>query len=108
MSSSLGMPGPVPAAWMIARKVPKTAVRATILVLFVPSYGAALLGQALAPGIDRIAIDSMTSLLPATLLGILLGRFLEQRIGEELFRRIVVTALACTALGLLYDLLTRS
>ena len=41
MSSSLGMPGPVPAAWMLTRSFGKEVIRSTILFLFIPSYLAA-------------------------------------------------------------------
>ena len=103
MSSSLGMPGPVPAAWMVTRRFPKSVIRATILVMFVPSYAAALAFQAFTPGIDNESIRWSLELLPATIAGVVTGRILEHRIGEHTFKRIITIVLVCTSLLLLVD-----
>lgn len=103
MSSSLGMPGPVPAAWMVTRRFPKSVIRATILIMFVPSYAAALALQAYTPGIADESIRWSIELLPATIAGVIAGRILEQRIGERTFKRIIIVVLACTSLLLLWD-----
>jgi len=108
MSSSLGMPGPVPAAWMITTGYPKAVVRATILVLFIPSYTAALIFQAFTPGISYDGLSWSLQLLPATLLGVFSGKLLETRISEELFKRIITVVLIGTALILFMDLINRN
>lgn len=107
MSSSLGMPGPVPAAWMITKSFTKGAIRATILLLFVPSYCAALIFQSVAPGLGDDAIKWSLELLPATVAGLLIGRVLEPRISERSFRAIVTIVLGCTAISLFIDVLTK-
>ena len=103
MSSSLGMPGPVPAAWMVTRRFPKSVIRATILVMFVPSYTAALAFQAFTPGITEESVRWSLQLLPATVAGVIMGRILEKRIGETTFKYIITIVLTCTSLLLLVD-----
>lgn len=103
MSSSLGMPGPVPAAWMVTRRFPKSVIRATILIMFVPSYTAALAFQAVTPGISDESINLSVQLLPATVAGVLAGRILEKKISERTFRGVITLVLACTSLLLLVD-----
>ena len=43
MGGSLGIPGPIPAAWMSAKGYGKDTIRATILAMFVVSYTFALI-----------------------------------------------------------------
>jgi uncharacterized membrane protein YfcA len=107
MSSSLGMPGPVPAAWMITTGFPKAVVRATILMLFIPSYTAALIFQAFTPGISYDGLNWSLQLLPATILGVFGGKLLETRIDEEMFKRIITVVLVGTALILFIDLINQ-
>ena len=107
MSSSLGMPGPVPAAWMITTGFPKAVVRATILMLFIPSYTAALIFQAFTPGISYDGLNWSLQLLPATILGVFSGKLLETRIDEEMFKRIITVVLVGTALILFIDLINQ-
>lgn len=107
MSSSLGMPGPVPAAWMLTRSFGKEVIRATILLLFVPSYLAAVAFQAAAAGINDDAMTWSLTLLPATVAGVVIGKLLESRINEGLFKIIITAILACTAVGLFLDVLNR-
>lgn len=101
MSAGLAMPGPVVAAHMAARAQSKTQIRATVLALFIVSYAAAFGLQLLLAGTERQTLDLTATLLPATLAGVLLGRLLADRVGERLFRRLIVVLLAATALGLL-------
>lgn len=103
MSSSLGMPGPVPAAWMVTRRYSKSVIRATILVMFIPSYAAALGFQALAPGVSGEAVRWSMQLLPATVAGVAAGRILERRINERTFKIVITIILACTSMLLLVD-----
>ncbi len=107
MSSSLGMPGPVPATWMITRKFRKQVIRATILILFVPSYLAALGVQMAGPGLGGDVVWWSLTLLPATLAGVFAGKLLEPRISELVFRRIVTLVLTCTAISLFVDVTVR-
>ena len=101
MSASLAMPGPVAAARMAALAHAKEAIRATILMLFVFSYSAAIALQAALADISRETWWLAVTLVPATLAGILLGRLSLAWISESLFRRLIVVVLLATAAGLL-------
>ncbi len=103
MSTSLAMPGPVPAAWMTRSASGKDAIRATILVLFVFSYTAAIAMQAGLAGLARETLTVAAILTPATLIGIVFGRVLASRITERVFMRIIVTVLIATSLSLLIN-----
>lgn len=103
MSASLAMPGPVVAARMSALACPKEAVRATILMLFVYSYIAAFGFQW---ALVDVAVDTLwltATLVPATLIGILLGRLSVAWISERVFRWLIITVLVATSLGLLVN-----
>ena len=107
MSSSLGMPGPVPAAWMLTRSFGKEVIRSTILFLFIPSYLAAAAIQAAMAGIKSDTMTWSLTLLPATVAGVVIGKLLEPHINERLFKIIITLILACTAVGLFLDVLNR-
>ena len=64
MCTSLAMPGPVPAAWMSARSLPKATIRATTLALFVFSYVAAFVFQAGLAGVEEETWWLTASLVP--------------------------------------------
>jgi uncharacterized membrane protein YfcA len=97
MGGSLAMPGPVPAAWMASKGFAKDTIRATILVMFVFAYGLALVLQATLAGISADSIELSAKLLPATAIGVWLGRLLERRMSETVFRRLLVAILVLTA-----------
>jgi len=101
MSASLAMPGPVVAARMTALAHPKDATRATVLLLFVFSYTAAILLQAGTVGVAGETLTLTATLAPATLLGIAVGKGCVGWIGERAFRRVIVAVLVATAAGLL-------
>lgn len=100
MGSSLAMPGPVPAAWMAAKRFDKGTIRATILVMFVFAYAVALLLQSALAGINTDALKLTAVLVPSTIAGILVGQFLSSRISELTFRRLLTMILAFTAIFL--------
>jgi uncharacterized membrane protein YfcA len=100
MSASLAMPGPVAAARMSSLAFPKETIRATILVMFVFSYSAAFAFQVGLVGFSEAAWSLTMSLLPATLIGVLIGRLLVARISERAFRRLIVVVLVATSLSL--------
>ena len=101
MCTSLAMPGPVAAARLSALARAKDTVRATVLVMFVFSYLAALAVQAGFAGVARETWVFTATLAPATLIGVFVGRMLATRISERVFRRLIVTVLAATSAGLL-------
>ena len=101
MSSSLAMPGPVVAGRLSVLAVPNDVIRATILVMFLFSYPAAIAVQAGAVGVTRDTLLLTASLAPATLIGVGLGHVLGTRIGEAVFRRLILIILLATAVSLL-------
>lgn len=103
MCSSLAMPGPVVAARMMALGAAKETVRATVLVMFVFSYMAALAAQALMVGVSSDSLTLSASLAPATLVGVFVGRYCVAWISERGFRWILSIVLSVTALGLLWS-----
>ena len=102
MSSSLAMPGPVVAAHMTSLAFPKETIRATILVMFVFSYTAAMAFQAALVDVEREAMILTATLAPATVLGIVLGRLSVGWISERMFRRLLIVVLAATSVSLLF------
>lgn len=101
MCAGLAMPGPVVAARMMTRGQSKGATRATILVLFVFSYIAAIAVQAVTVGVAMPTLSLTATLAPATLLGVLVGKISAGRISEKLFRWTIVVILIATAGSLL-------
>ena len=105
MGASLAMPGPIPAAWMSTKGFSKETIRATILVMFVFAYVVAL---ALQFGLAGIGADTMrlsAMLAPSTIVGILVGRSLANRLTEQTFRYLLVIILASTAVILFSTLI---
>jgi uncharacterized protein len=97
MGGSLAMPGPIPAAWMTASGYDKATVRATILMLFIISYSAALILQlSLAEITTQTWWTSLKLALP-TVAGIYFGRLLAERITEQVFIWLIIGILASTA-----------
>lgn len=104
MGGSLGMPGPVPAAWMSTKGYGKTGIRATILAMFVVSYAMSFGLQLGAVGISGDTFSLAAQLAPATVIGIMAGRFLHHRITERIFRKLLFVILLATVALLLVTL----
>ena len=105
MGACLAMPGPIPAAWMSARGFNKDQIRATILSMFVLAYAIALGLQAALADIESATIRFAAFLAPATILGLVIGNLISQRISAPVFRRILLTILALTAAVLFSSLI---
>jgi uncharacterized membrane protein YfcA len=101
MGGSLAMPGPVPAAWMAAKGFDKNTVRATILMMFVFAYALALALQYVLAEITTDTLKICASLTPATIAGILVGKFLSKRISANVFSWLLIMILAATVAILL-------
>ena len=101
MSASLAMPGPVAAAHMSSLAHAKDTIRATILVMFVFSYSAAIVLQAVAVGVSAETLSLAATLAPATLVGIFLGRMSAAWISERGFRWLISIVLVATSVSLL-------
>ena len=105
MGGSLGIPGPVPAAWMSAKGYGKDIIRATILAMFVVSYTFALILQMTMATITVETFSSAATLAPATIIGIFTGRWLSRYLTEDTFRKILLIVLALTIVLLLATLI---
>ncbi len=105
MGGSLAMPGPVPAGWMSTRGFSKQTIRATILLMFVFAYTAALALQFGLAGIGADAMRLSAMLTPSTVVGILAGRSLSSRLTEKTFWWLLVIILASTAIILFSTLI---
>jgi uncharacterized membrane protein YfcA len=103
MSGGLAMPGVVPAAWMSGMGYGKDAVRATILIMNIASYGAAFTLQSAIAGVSRDTLWLCAALVPATIAGTYMGKWLTGRLSPTLFRFILAAILLATALGLFAD-----
>ena len=104
MGGSLGIPGPIPAAWMSAKGYGKDAVRATILAMFFFSYTIALILQMTMGEIEPDTCITALILAPATLAGILAGRWLGGKLTESTFRVALLFILAGTVVLILATL----
>ena len=98
------MPGPVVAAFMSAAQSGKVATRATILILFTLTYPIAFAFQLMIVGRSDAAMATSLILAPATLIGVLTGRWASGLISENQFRIIVVAILIATACALLISI----
>lgn len=104
MGGSLGIPGPIPAAWMSAKGYGKDTIRATILAMFVVSYTVALILQINMATIATETYTSAAALAPATVTGVLTGRWLSRYLTEDTFRKILLAVLALTIVLILVTL----
>lgn len=104
MGSSLAMPGPVPASWMLVRRHTKEEIRATILIMFVAAYSFALLLQVFLSDIEFATVRLTGLLVPSTLAGIVLGNYLSSRFSESFFRWLLTTMLAASVVVLIATL----
>ena len=105
MGGSLGIPGPVPAAWMAAKGYGKDTIRATILAMFLVSYTFALVLQMTMATITPETYVGAAKLAPATIIGIFAGRWIGQYLTEETFRKILLLVLTLTVVLLLATLI---
>ena len=101
MSVSLAMPGPPAAARMAVLALSKEQIRATSLVLFTFSYAAAFAFQWALVGVTSDTLSLTLSLIPATLVGLYLGRKVVTWISERTFLWIIAAILAATAFTML-------
>ena len=101
MSAGLAMPGPVAAARLTTLAHGKETIRATILVMFVVSYTAAFAFQAVFVGVSSEALGLSAQLVPATVIGVVIGRLAVSLISERAFRWLIVAILLATAVSLL-------
>jgi len=101
LGAGLAMPGPPVVARLSALGSAKDTVRATILALFVVSFGTAIPLQALTVSISPQTMSLAVTLAPVTLIGVYLGRKSVAWISERAFRLIITSVLAATSVSLL-------
>ncbi|MEM7743472.1 MAG: sulfite exporter TauE/SafE family protein [Pseudomonadota bacterium] len=97
----LAMPGPTAAIRMNGLGFEKRTVRATMVSFFVCIWPIILLGQWLSVGVSAETANNALRLVPATLAGLVLGNYAAARLGETLFRRMVIAFLVLTSVSLI-------
>ncbi|MBT5192380.1 MAG: sulfite exporter TauE/SafE family protein [Rhodospirillaceae bacterium] len=96
MATALAMPGPSVMLYLSASGMAKAPLRATTLCLFTLSYAAALALQAAAGAIDAGIWKIVVLAAGPTAVGAVAGHRLSGRLGEGLFRTIVLAILLVT------------
>ena len=82
---------------MMVLEQSKDSLRATVLVMFVFSYIAAIAVQAAMVGLSDDGLTLTVTLAPATLIGVFFGKLSVEWISERAFRRIISVMLLATA-----------
>ena len=100
MTATLAMPGPPVAAWASAAGLKKAQARATLLVVALVCYPAALALQAITEGVPYRVVDECLWLAAPAVAGTFLGQVIAGRVPEQLFRRLVTALLVLVALAL--------
>ncbi|MEM6974486.1 MAG: sulfite exporter TauE/SafE family protein [Pseudomonadota bacterium] len=98
---ALAMPGPTPAIRMGSLGYDKIALRSTMVTFFVVVWPVILAGQVMTAGIAAPVAWYALSLVPATLVGLVIGQIATTRVSELFFRRLVLAFLGATAFSLI-------
>ena len=101
MTSCLAMPGPPVMAYLTASGADKVAIRATLISLYVFSFGAALALQSLFVGLDTQTWLLSAALTPTALVGTIVGHLVSPKISQRMFQMLIVSALLATAVYML-------
>lgn len=100
MTATLAMPGPPVAAWASATGLDKARTRATLLIVALVCYPAALALQGLVEGVSERVVDECLWLAAPVVAGTFLGQVIAGRVPERLFRKLVTVLLVLVALAL--------
>lgn len=100
MTATLAMPGPAVAAWASASGLKKAQTRATLLIVALICYPAALALQGITEGVPYRVVDECLWLAAPVVAGTFLGQVIAGRVPEQLFRRLVTVLLVLVALAL--------
>lgn len=100
MTATLAMPGPPVAAWASATGLNKARTRATLLIVALVCYPAALALQGLVDGISDRVVEECLWLAPPVVAGTFLGQVIAGHVPERLFRKIVTVLLVLVALAM--------
>ena len=98
LATALGMPGPPILLYLTAIGARKDVIRATTLAYLILAYVAALAIQAAVVGIGPTVWTQAAVLLPVAVLGAVAGLRVAGRLGQAMFRRVVLWALVTAAL----------
>lgn len=104
MGGMLAMPGPLAATWMSLRSYEKNVVRSTILAFFIFAYGANVLSYVAASSLTPQTLKLATILMPALVLGIVVGGMVSRKLSERVFRNLLLAVLASTVAMLLFSI----
>lgn len=105
MTTSLAMPGPAVMMYFVHKGFEKTLIRATILTYFVIAYAIGIALQVSFVGVSYDTWLTSLSLIPAGILGVLVGHALAPKLNQKLFKLIVLIVLVLTAISMLWQLL---
>ena len=97
-TAMVGMAGPPVLIYLLLAQTGAATVRATLLAFFALSYGATLLSHAATIGIPGSTWLAALMLIPAAILGGLLGRPIGDRLGGEAFTMLSTALLAAAGL----------
>ena len=100
MTATLAMPGPPVAAWASATGLKKAQTRATLLVVALVCYPAALILQGITEGVPYRVVEECLWLAAPAVAGTFLGQVIAGRVPERLFRNLVTALLVLVALVL--------
>ncbi len=98
MTTALAMPGPSLMLYLSAIGMDKAALRATTLCLFTLSYGTALILQAAVGAVPILIWQTVALAALPTVIGAWAGHRLAPKLGDGLFRTIVLAILVATGL----------
>lgn len=105
MSTAIAMPGPAVATRMATLAQPKANIRATVLMTLLLSNVAAILFQVVLVGVARETLVLTAWLVPATLVGVALGRLIVTWFSERGFRIVLTALLLSTSFSLFINAL---
>lgn len=100
MTTSIAMPGPAVAARMAALSQSKASIRATVLMVLVLANIVGIFFQGALVGVMRETLVLTAWLVPATLIGVVIGRLIVHWFSERGFRIVLTVLLGGTSLSL--------
>jgi len=103
MVTSIAMAGPAIAIYANAIGFGKAKTRAIVFSVFLFSYGTAIVIHAVFYGFASSVSGFLMYLLPATLVGTIIGHWLAGRISETFFSRLLTFTLVAVAMYLIYS-----
>ena len=100
MAGLAGIPGPVPTLWCALRGWDRHRQRAAFQSFFIAMHALTLVSYLVSGLVTREAMRSFAIAIPAMLVPTLLGARLYAKVDETLFRRLVMSILLVSGIGL--------